>query len=141
MISFNTIVALVILGFVLTIVLKGVRIVKQSECMIIERLGRYRTILNSGFNIIIPVVDSPREIFWIKNNTIRITVDVDLRETVLDIPEQAVITKDNVSINIDALLYLQIMDPKKAAYEIANLPVAVTQLAQTSLRNVTRRPQ
>ena len=136
MITFNTLVALAFLIFVLTIVAKGVRIVKQSECMIIERLGRFRTILNSGFNIIIPVIDSPRDIFWVKHNTVRLTDAIDLRETVLDIPEQAVITKDNVSINIDALLYLQIMDAQKAVYEIANLPVAVMQLAQTSLRNV-----
>ncbi|MDB2447115.1 SPFH/Band 7/PHB domain protein [bacterium] len=136
MITFNTVVAFAILILVLTIVAKGVRIVKQSECMIIERLGRFRTVLNSGFNIIIPVVDSPRDLFWIRANTIRLTDAIDLRETVLDIPEQAVITRDNVSINIDALLYLQIMDPQKAAYEISNLPVAVTQLAQTSLRNV-----
>lgn len=136
MFSFSTIVSLAILFFVITIVAKGVRIVKQSECMIIERLGRFRTVLNSGFNIIIPMVDAPRETFWIKGNIVRITDALDLRETVLDIPEQAVITKDNVSINIDALLYLQIMDAKKAVYEISNLPLAVMQLAQTSLRNV-----
>lgn len=136
MFTFNTFLALGFLLFVLTIIGKGVRIVKQSECMIIERLGRYRTLLSSGFNIIIPIVDQPRSLFWIKNNIIRLTENLDLRETVLDIPEQAVITKDNVSINIDALLYLQITDPKKAAYEISNLPIAVTQLAQTSLRNV-----
>lgn len=136
MISFNTIITITILFFVLVLISKGVRIVKQSECMIIERFGRFHDIKNAGFNIIWPIIDNPREIFWVKKNVIRLTEEIDLRETVLDIPEQAVITRDNVSINIDALLYLQIMDPKKATYEIANLPVAVTQLAQTSLRNV-----
>lgn len=136
MLSFNTIITFAFLIFVIIIVLKGVRIVKQSECMVVERLGKFHSILNSGFNIIIPIIDRPRDIFWLRGGFVSLTDHVDLRESVLDIPEQAVITKDNVSISIDALLYVQITDIKKATYEISNLPLAVTQLAQTSLRNV-----
>lgn len=133
------------LGLILTIAVvlfgiitlaKGIRIVQQSECVIIERLGSYSRTLSNGFNVIIPFVDQPRGIYWVENSQIWATNRIDLRETVLDVPEQAVITKDNVSINIDALMYIQITTPVKATYEIANLPTAVAQLAQTSLRNV-----
>jgi regulator of protease activity HflC (stomatin/prohibitin superfamily) len=86
--------------------------------------------------VIIPFLDAPRELIWITDTGIRRSSRIDLRETVLDVPEQSVITKDNVSINIDALLYIQIIDPVRASYEIAHLPLAVSQLAQTSLRNV-----
>ncbi len=125
--------------------------------MIIERLGRFRCILGSGLHIIIPFLDEPRRLIWVKAapdtvvgpGGVQLPYDggsgglnvessnrVDLRETVLDIPQQPVITKDNVNINIDALLYVQITSPRHAAYEIANLPKAISQLAQTSLRNV-----
>ena len=134
--NITVIIALLAVAFVVSVVAQGVRIVKQSECMIIERLGRFRVVLHSGLNIIIPFLDKPRNMFWVRQGMIGMSERVDLRETVLDIPEQAVITKDNVSIHIDALLYLQIISPKHAVYEISNLPIAVTQLAQTSLRNV-----
>lgn len=124
----------VVLGVVL--VAKGIRVVQQSECIVIERLGSYHTTLTSGLNIIIPFVDQPRAVYWVFNGGIYPTSRLDLRETVLDVPEQSVITRDNVSIKIDALLYIQITDPFKATYEIANLPLSVGQLAQTSLRNV-----
>lgn len=134
--NLSVLIALLFLAFIVSVVLKGVRIVKQSECMLIERLGRFHTVLHSGLNIIIPFLDKPRHLIWVRHGMVGVSERVDLRETVLDIPEQAVITKDNVSIHIDALLYLQIIAPKQAVYEISNLPVAVTQLAQTSLRNV-----
>lgn len=134
--SISVIISILFLAFVVAIVLQGVRIIKQSECMIIERLGRFHTVLHSGLNIIIPFLDKPRTLFWVRHGVVGLSERVDMRETVLDIPEQAVITKDNVSIHIDALLYLQIISPKQAIYEISNLPLAVTQLAQTSLRNV-----
>lgn len=133
-IGFIVTAAVVLFGLV--IIAKGVRIVQQSECVIIERLGSYDRTLSNGFNIIIPFVDQPRTLYWVEHSQVWPTNKVDLRETVLDVPEQSVITRDNVSINIDALMYIQIMDPVKAAYEIANLPMAVAQLAQTSLRNV-----
>lgn len=129
-------VAVFIVILALVVVAKGIRVVQQSECIIIERLGSYNGTLASGLNIIIPFIDQPRAIYWVFNGAIFPTTRIDLRETVLDVPEQSVITKDNVSIKIDALLYVQITDPVKATYEIANLPLSVAQLAQTSLRNV-----
>lgn len=136
MIQPGLIVAAVLALFVIIIVFKGARVVQQSRCMIIERLGKYNRTLNSGFNVIIPFLDQPRDLLWIDRNEMIRTLYIDLRETVLNVPEQDVITKDNVSIKIDALLYVQITNPLKAVYEISSLPVAVAQLAQTSLRNV-----
>jgi regulator of protease activity HflC (stomatin/prohibitin superfamily) len=128
---------LAIVAFTMFVLLiKGIRVVQQSQCMVIERLGSYSKTLDNGLNVIVPFLDAPRDVIWMTEMGVRRTSRIDLRETVLDVPEQAVITKDNVSINIDALLYIQVIDPVKAAYEIAHLPLAVSQLAQTSLRNV-----
>ena len=124
----------VALGFAL--ISKGIRVVQQGQCIIIERLGRYHRTLTSGLNFIIPFFDESRKIFWVQNSVIFPLSKIDLRETVLDVEKQAVITRDNVSIEIDAILYIQITDPVRATYEVANLPMAVAQLAQTSLRNV-----
>ncbi|MFN3344782.1 MAG: SPFH domain-containing protein [Chloroherpetonaceae bacterium] len=130
---------------VVVFVFKGVRIVQQAEVMIIERLGRYHATLESGINIIIPIIDQPRAIDWryAKTDTTgRVvyvttqTTKIDLRETVYDFPKQNVITKDNVNIEINALVYFQITDPVKSVYEIANLPDAIQKLTQTTLRNV-----
>lgn len=132
--SFLVVVALVVAT--LLVVIYGIRVVQQSECVIIERFGRYHKTLKSGFNVINPICDRSRPLFWIYTDRIAFTSKVDMRETVLDVPEQSVITKDNVQIHIDALLYVQIIDPVKATYEISNLPLAVSQLAQTTLRNV-----
>lgn len=135
----------VILAFVIFFVASGVRIIKQSETSIVERLGRYHRTLNSGINIIIPIVDQPRKITWRyvqegfdgqKIVRFRSKDRIDLRETVYDFPRQNVITRDNVSTEINALLYFQIMDPVKATYEIENLPNAIEKLTQTTLRNV-----
>lgn len=122
--------------FAIVLVSKGIFIVKQSECVIVERLGKFSRLMTSGINLLIPIVDATRPMFWANSRGIFRSVRIDMRETVLDVPEQAVITKDNVSIEIDALMYVQIIDPIKAMYEISNLPIAVSQLAQTSLRNV-----
>lgn len=127
---------LILVFFGLMIITKGIYVVQQSECMVIERLGSYSKTLYSGLNFVIPFVDQPRKVVWVKGDFLANTSRLDLRETVLDVPSQAVITRDNVSIQIDALLYIQIVDPVKANYEIANLPISVAQLAQTSLRNV-----
>jgi len=120
-------------------------IIQQSETAVIERLGSYHRTLEPGINLLSPFVDLAREVVW------RYTVDdsrgrtsyrasrvtrIDLRETVFDFPQQSVITRDNVPANISAILYFQITDPKKAVYEIANLPDAIEKLTQTSLRNV-----
>ena len=137
--------AIIIVVFVLFFIAKGIVIVKQAEVMIIERFGRYYTTLESGLHIIWPVIDKARSINWrylktdIKGNsyvTIKSQNRIDLRETVYDFPRQNVITSDNVSIEINALLYFQITDPIKATYEINNLPNAIEKLTQTTLRNV-----
>lgn len=134
--SIGMLLVIVVIVFGLITISSGIKIVRQSECMIIESLGSYNRTLSSGLNFLIPFIDRPRGIYWVDGGGIFPTIRIDLRETVLDIPQQAVITRDNVTIDIDALLYIQVMDPLKATYEIANLPLAVSQLAQTSLRNV-----
>lgn len=128
------------------LVLRGLRIVQQAEVMIIERLGRYQATLHSGVNVIWPFIDKPRRITWrymqfdvtgVRQQVIqKDTERIDLRETVYDFPKQNVITKDNVQIEINALLYFQITDAVKAVYEISNLPDAIEKLTQTTLRNL-----
>jgi regulator of protease activity HflC (stomatin/prohibitin superfamily) len=131
--------------FVLIFIMSGLKIVQQSETMIVERLGRYNRTLKSGINIIWPIIDKPRDITWRyvidaldgrKYVKFRSKSRIDLRETVYDFPKQNVITKDNVGVEINALLYFQIMDPVKAIYEIENLPDAIEKLTQTTLRNI-----
>tara|TARA_Y100000385_G_scaffold290256_1_gene362665 strand:- start:835 stop:1797 length:963 start_codon:yes stop_codon:yes gene_type:complete len=131
--------------FVIAIALKGIKIVQQSETVIIERLGKYHSTLSSGLNIIIPVIDKPRQIIWryssegpMGNTIVRYVKEnrIDLREAVYDFPKQNVITRDNIVTEINALIYFQIMEPQRAVYEIANLPQAIEKLTQTSLRNV-----
>lgn len=131
--------------FVLIFAIAGFKIVQQSEVVIIERLGKYNRTLNSGINIIWPIIDKPRNITWRyviegldekKHIQFKQKSKIDLRETVYDFPKQNVITKDNVNIKINALLYFQVMDPVKATYEIENLPDAIEKLTQTTLRNV-----
>lgn len=136
---------IIIAVFVILLISKGLVIVKQAEVMIIERLGKYSRTLESGLNIIWPIIDKSRNINWrysrvdMKGNKyvqIKSQSRIDLRETVYDFPRQNVITSDNVSIEIDALLYFQVTDAKKATYEINNLPNAIEKLTQTTLRNV-----
>ena len=130
---------------VVMIISKGVRVVQQSEAMVIERFGRYARTLTAGFNIIVPIYEKPRAIIFRHsrelpdgNKYVQFTKKerIDLRETVYDFPKQNVITKDNVGTEINALLYYQVMDPIKAVYEIENLPLAIEKLTQTTLRNV-----
>ncbi|MCD6181966.1 MAG: SPFH/Band 7/PHB domain protein [Candidatus Cloacimonetes bacterium] len=136
---------IIVVFFVLILVSKGVVVVKQAQVIIIERFGKYSRTLDSGLHIIWPVIDKPREIRWRYTKTdikghkyvqIKNEIRLDIRETVYDFPRQNVITADNVSIEIDALLYFQVTDPVKAMYEIANLPQAIEKLTQTTLRNV-----
>ena len=135
----------VILLFCALIVIKGLRIVKQSEAMVVERLGKYHKTLAAGINIIIPIIDKPRSVQWrypAEDINGRLLIKykfrerVDLRETVFDFPKQSVITKDNVVTEINAMIYFQITDPVKSVYEINNLPNAIEKLTQTTLRNV-----
>ena len=135
------------LALAVFIVIKGFIIVRQAEVVLIERLGKYHRTLNSGPNILIPFFDTPREVIWREQiadpsdpaRQIGVPLRrtrVDLRETVMDFARQNVITKDNVTVEINALLYFQVTSPLKAVYEIQNLPNAIEKLTQTTLRNV-----
>lgn len=131
---------------VVVMALSGLKVVNQAEVIVVERLGRFHRVLTSGVNVIWPIIERPRRISWryiesdmstgralVRNREL---TRIDLREAVYDFPPQSVITRDNVNIEINALVYLQITDPKKAVYEIANLPDAIEKLAQTTLRNI-----
>jgi regulator of protease activity HflC (stomatin/prohibitin superfamily) len=134
-----------LVALAIIIAVKGVIIVKQAEVVIVERLGKFDRVLESGFNFIVPIIETSRGILWkvtqkgLDGKTYSFVKEInriDLRETVYDFPRQNVITKDNVSISINALLYFQIVDPKSAVYEIQNLPDAIEKLTQTTLRNL-----
>ena len=128
---------IVIAVVVITYVLKGIKIISQSETMIIERLGRYHRTLNAGINVILPIVERGKETATRRGDgRIVMNSKIDLREQVFDFDKQSVITKDNVMTEINALLYFQIVDPVKSVYEIQNLPMAIEKLTQTTLRNV-----
>lgn len=134
----------VIVALVIAVIAASVKVVPQSETKVIERLGRFHSVLNPGLNLILPFVDRPKLIFTRqeviagghKYVSMTTTSNIDLREQVYDFPSQQVITRDNVTTEINALLYFQIVDPKKAVYQIDNLPNAIEKLTQTSLRNV-----
>ncbi len=111
-------------------------VIPQSETRIVERLGRYYATLKPGVNIIIPFIDRAKEIVTLSNGRYLYTSRIDLREQVFDFARQNVITKDNIQMEINALLYFQIVDPFKAVYEINNLPNAIEKLTQTTLRNI-----
>lgn len=139
------ILAAVIIVLAITIISAGVKVVPQSETRVVERLGRFHSVLGPGLNFIVPFIDRPKTIYTrrVENaiggkTIVRMTATpvIDLREQVYDFPSQQVITRDNVTTEINALLYFQIVDPKKAVYEIDNLPNAIEKLTQTSLRNV-----
>ena len=138
-----SIVALIALVAIL-FVMSGLKVIRQSETKIIERLGRYHSTLSSGINIIWPILDRPRKVYVRQTvrglrgdvTIVKMSDVIDLREQVYDFPEQSVITKDNVTTRINALLYFQITDPLKSVYEIDNLPNAIEKLTQTTLRNI-----
>lgn len=141
----TTIIVGAIALFIVIFAISGFKIVQQSETMLIERLGKYNRTLSSGINVIIPMIDRPREINWRyvvmgmdgrKFSRFKTITRIDLRETVYDFPKQNVITKDNVGVEINAMIYFQIVDAIKAVYEINNLPDAIEKLTQTTLRNV-----
>ena len=111
---------------------KGVMIVEQATVKMVERLGKFHKLAHSGINFIWPYLDKVRP-FVMRQ---RVTSYVDLREQVMDFPPSSVITRDNVTMEVDAVLYYQITDPLKAVYEIADLGNAIVQLTVTSLRNV-----
>ena len=135
--SIPNVVLIVLVALVVIYILRGIKIVSQSETMIVERLGKYNRTLNAGINVILPIVEQAKEtIVRRQNGVMSRATRIDMREQVYDFDKQSVITKDNVMTEINALLYFQIVDPMKAVYEIQNLPVAIEKLTQTTLRNV-----
>lgn len=139
--SSSFILSLLAVLLVVSLLKMGLIIVRQSERVVVERLGRYHRTLSPGVNFMIPIFDKPRRIEWktltaAQQAMYRLIDRIDIREAVYDFPRQTVITRDNVLIEINALLYFQINDPVKAVYEIVNLPDAIEKLTQTTLRNV-----
>lgn len=120
--------------FAIILILGNVFIVRNSECMVIERLGTYHRTMQSGIQITVPFIEKPRPIIMLRNLKFVETPRIDLREAVLDFPGQSVITKDNVTVTVNGVLYFRIMDPVRAVYEVENIIQAVEVLAKTSLR-------
>ena len=124
---------------------RSFKIVGQAEVMVIERLGRFHRVARSGFNVLIPFIERPKsidvrfleaDVGGQKRIAARTTTRIDLREQVLNFPSQPVITKDNVTIDIDAVLYYRVAEPQKATYAVQNLPYALETLTRTTLRNI-----
>ncbi|MEE8200455.1 MAG: SPFH domain-containing protein [Candidatus Acidoferrales bacterium] len=124
------VVFLVVFGLIMAS--KSIKIVQQATVKIVERWGRFHKIAHSGINFIWPIMDNVRPFVMVR----RAFAYVDLREQVIDFPPQPVITRDNVTMEVDTVLYYQITDPIKATYEIVDLGAAIHQLTVTSLRNV-----
>lgn len=127
------------------VLLRSVYLVNQAEAVIIERLGRYDRTLTAGLHLVVPFMERPHMATWTYlaagpdkryHRFIRTLYRIDLRECVYDFPKQNVITKDNVMMEVNAILYYTITDPKRAIYEVANVPEAIEKLTQTTLRNV-----
>ena len=127
------------------ILFKSVKIIGQAEVMVIERLGSFHRVGRAGLNILIPLIERPKsldvrylesDVGGVKRITSGSTTRIDLREQVLNFPSQPVITKDNVTIDIDAVVYYRVADPQKATYSVQNLPYALETLTKTTLRNI-----
>src|SRR5215207_11646790 len=117
-------ITLLVIAFVVLLVLaRTVRIVPQARAGVVERLGRFHRTLDPGLSILVPFMDRLRPL-------------IDLREQVVSFPPQPVITEDNLTVNIDSVIYYQVTDPKSATYEIANYIIGIEQLTVTTLRNV-----
>jgi len=109
--------------FVLVVLAKAIRVVPQKTAFIVQRLGKYRATLDAGFHIIIPFLD-------------KVAHKHTLREQALDVPPRTCVTKDNIELDVDGILYLQVVDPRKASYGINDYQFASSQLAQTTIRSV-----
>ena len=118
-----TIILIAVLVFALLLFFKTIRIVPQKMAFIVERLGKYSTTLEAGFHILFPFLD-------------KVSYKHTLKEQAVDVPPQACITKDNIAVEVDGILYMQVVDAKKASYGIDNYRFAATQLAQTTMRSV-----
>jgi len=115
-------IAFVLVAFAFVLLMKTAIVVPQQSAYIVQRLGKYSSTLNAGFHILIPLME-------------KVAYRHSLKEAAFDIPEQICITKDNVQVGIDGVLYLQVLDPARASYGISNFEFAITQLAQTTLRS------
>jgi regulator of protease activity HflC (stomatin/prohibitin superfamily) len=122
-INTGTIVLIGILVFALILFFRTVRIVPQKQAYLVERLGKYSKTLEAGFHVLIPFVD-------------KIAYRHTLKEQAVDVPEQSCITRDNIVVGVDGILYMQVGDPKRASYGINNYRFASTQLAQTTMRSI-----
>jgi len=120
--SGGLVVVLMLAMLVVVVVAKTARVVPQQSAFVVERLGKYSTTLNAGFHILVPFFDVVRY----KHS---------LKETAIDIPEQICITRDNVQVGVDGVLYMKVLDPHRASYGISDYQFAITQLAQTTLRS------
>jgi regulator of protease activity HflC (stomatin/prohibitin superfamily) len=118
----------------LVIAAKTIRIVPQATVMLVERLGRFDKVASSGLNILVPFLDKPRAYYW--TNTRPGLTSIDLREQYIDLPPQPVITRDNVTIHVDSVVYWQVIDPIKAVYEMNDLVGGIVQLTITGMRAV-----
>ncbi|HEY0139949.1 MAG TPA: SPFH domain-containing protein [Thermoanaerobaculia bacterium] len=118
----NLIVAVVLAVFAMIVISKIVRVVPQQQAWVVERLGKYAGTLDAGLHILIPFMDTVRY-----KHT--------LKEVALDVPEQVCITKDNVQVAVDGVLYFKVMNPERASYGISDYTYAISQLAQTNLRS------
>jgi len=122
MMSGAVIVFLVLAMLVVLVISRTAVVVPQQSAFVVERLGRYRATLDAGFHILLPFVDAIR-------------YRHSLKESAIDIPEQICITKDNVQVHVDGVLYLKVMNPERASYGVTDYLFAITQLAQTALRS------
>jgi regulator of protease activity HflC (stomatin/prohibitin superfamily) len=133
-----TLLAFMFFGFItivlLVIAVKTIRIVPQATVMLVERLGKFQQVANSGLNILWPFIDKPRAVYW--TNTRPGLTSIDLREQYIDLPPQPVITRDNVTIHVDSVVYWQITDAVKAVYEMNDLVGGIVQLTITGMRAV-----
>ncbi len=122
----SSLVTFVLFVVVLIAIVKTIRVVPQQRAWVVERLGRFYAVLQPGLNFVFPIVD-------------RIAYKHDLREIPLDVPPQVCITRDNTQLQVDGILYFQVTDARLASYGSSNYVVAITQLAQTTLRSVIGR--
>jgi len=120
--NIGTNVAIGIVILVVVTVMKTARVVPQKTALIIERLGKYAKILDAGFHVLAPLLD-------------RVAYGHSLKEVAVDVPPQTCITKDNIAVEVDCVLYLQVIDPVKASYGIEDYLFASSQLAQTTMRS------
>jgi len=118
-----TILSIIILIIVIVAVAKTAQIVPQRSAYVVERLGRFHSVLDAGFHLMIPFVD-------------KVAYRHTLKEEAIDVPQQACVTKDNIQIHVDGVIYMQVIDPKLASYGIDDYRFAAIQLAQTTLRSV-----